>query len=361
MPEHPWDISIVVPVYNIPENYLRCCVDSLLSQTLRSIQVILVDDGSQNGCGSICDRYAREDARVLAVHQKNQGVSAARNAGMRLASGKYLMFVDPDDWLEADCCEKALAAIDRTDYKVIMFDCRVVNEISGKTSAPAVLLSCELTGEDLTQFQLDMLADQSSSLRGAEQVNIRSPWGMLLDRGSCLKQNLSFVEGLHKEQDTIFNLYLYECAGLIFHLGYIGYNYRLHRSSVTYRYDPNMAGTIGKVVHEEERFVERYHHGAPEYYRALWIGAFHKLHNVERTYLFHRDSALSLGECAEEYKRYLCAVGLNGFLDGCSVWDFPTLRLKVRFLMRKGVLLWFYLFLKRIKYRLTDIREKESA
>ena len=89
MPKYPCNISIIVPIYNIPENYLKYCVDSLLSQTLQSIEVILVDDGSQNGCGGICDRYAGEDERVFVIHQKNQGVSAARNAG-RLAGVRLL-------------------------------------------------------------------------------------------------------------------------------------------------------------------------------------------------------------------------------------------------------------------------------
>lgn len=95
-------ISIIIPVYNV-EDYLRPCLDSMIDQTVKEIEIICVDDGSTDGSGTLCDRYqARFPAMVRVLHQKNQGVSAARNAGMQMARGEYLTFVDPDDWLEPD-------------------------------------------------------------------------------------------------------------------------------------------------------------------------------------------------------------------------------------------------------------------
>lgn len=89
-------ISIVVPVYKV-EKYIRECIDSILNQTLKDIEVILVDDGSPDKCPNICDEYAHKDSRVIVIHQKNQGLSSARNNGMKIATGKYLAFVDSDD------------------------------------------------------------------------------------------------------------------------------------------------------------------------------------------------------------------------------------------------------------------------
>ncbi len=94
-------ISVIVPVYNTAP-YLPCCVDSILGQTYKKIEVILVDDGSSDESGYICDAYAEKDARVRVVYQPNGGVSKARNAGLRLAVGDYICFVDSDDWLEED-------------------------------------------------------------------------------------------------------------------------------------------------------------------------------------------------------------------------------------------------------------------
>ena len=89
-------ISIIVPIYNV-EEYLPKCIDSILNQTYKELEVILVDDGSPDSCGKICDRYAKKDERVKVIHQKNGGLSAARNSGLDCANGEYIGFVDSDD------------------------------------------------------------------------------------------------------------------------------------------------------------------------------------------------------------------------------------------------------------------------
>ena len=92
-------ISIIVPVYNV-EQYLRRCVDSILAQTFTDFECILIDDGSPDNCPAICDEYAERDNRIIVIHQKNAGVSAARNAGLDLARGEWIGFVDSDDWCD---------------------------------------------------------------------------------------------------------------------------------------------------------------------------------------------------------------------------------------------------------------------
>ena len=89
-------ISVIVPVYNV-EAYLEQCINSIQNQTLREIEIILVDDGSLDNCPQICDKYAESDERIHVIHQNNKGVSAARNTGLRLARGEYIAFVDSDD------------------------------------------------------------------------------------------------------------------------------------------------------------------------------------------------------------------------------------------------------------------------
>ena len=100
-------VSVIVPVYNV-EEYLARCVDSILSQTYRNLEVILVDDGAKDSSGAICDSYAQRDSRVKVVHKENGGLSSARNAGIDIARGEYLEFVDSDDWLEPDAVESML-------------------------------------------------------------------------------------------------------------------------------------------------------------------------------------------------------------------------------------------------------------
>lgn len=94
-------ISVIVPIYKV-EPYLPKCIESLLAQTYRALEIILVDDGSPDGCGAIADTYAKKDGRIKVLHQENKGLSAARNTGIRYASGEYIGFVDSDDWVTND-------------------------------------------------------------------------------------------------------------------------------------------------------------------------------------------------------------------------------------------------------------------
>ena len=103
-------ISVIVPVYNV-EKYLRKCIDSLTNQTLKDIEIILVNDGSTDNSGSIIDEYAKQDKRVIAIHKENGGQSSARNMGLDIAKGKYVGFIDSDDWIELDMYENMYLAL----------------------------------------------------------------------------------------------------------------------------------------------------------------------------------------------------------------------------------------------------------
>lgn len=114
---------MIVPVYNVSP-YLRRCVDSLISQTLHDIEIILIDDGSTDGGSQTCDEYAGMDARIRVVHQANAGLSEARNAGIDLARADYLMFVDSDDWVEPKFCELPLILAKKHKADLVMFQFR---------------------------------------------------------------------------------------------------------------------------------------------------------------------------------------------------------------------------------------------
>lgn len=97
-------ISVIVPIYNV-EKYLRKCVDSIINQTYKNLEIILVDDGSPDNCPKICDEYAKQDSRIKVIHKENGGLSDARNAGMNIATGEYISFIDSDDWIKSEMIE----------------------------------------------------------------------------------------------------------------------------------------------------------------------------------------------------------------------------------------------------------------
>lgn len=119
-------MSIVVPVYNV-EKYLRRCLDSLISQTLEEVQIILVDDGSSDDSGKICNEYAQKNNNIEVIHQENKGVGYARETGIDACQGEYIAFVDPDDWIDESMCEMLYDYATNKNAKLIIFDFNIVN------------------------------------------------------------------------------------------------------------------------------------------------------------------------------------------------------------------------------------------
>ena len=111
-------ISVIVPVYNV-QDYLARCLDSILTQTYQNLEIILVNDGSKDHSGAICDEYAARDARVQVIHKENGGLSTARNAGLDLATGEYLSFIDSDDWIASDAYEHLMNLVERYQVQLV--------------------------------------------------------------------------------------------------------------------------------------------------------------------------------------------------------------------------------------------------
>lgn len=112
-------ISIIVPIYNV-EEYIHRCIDSILAQTFTDFELILVDDGSPDRCGEMCDEYAKKDSRIKVIHKENGGLSDARNAGLEIAQGDFIGFVDSDDYIESDMYEILLEACEENNSKIAM-------------------------------------------------------------------------------------------------------------------------------------------------------------------------------------------------------------------------------------------------
>lgn len=147
--EHNPLISVIVPVYNVAA-YLPRCVDSILAQSYANLQIILVDDGSSDDSGKICEEYAKKDTRIQVIHQKNGGLSSARNAGLDASKGQYIGFVDSDDWIEPEMYAKMLALMECNAAQLV---CAGRYDVDGDTGKKTIGLcpkrqAC-ITGEEL--------------------------------------------------------------------------------------------------------------------------------------------------------------------------------------------------------------------
>ncbi len=208
-------ISVIVPVYNV-EVYLPQCLDSILSQDYEKLEVILIDDGSPDHCGAICDEYARRDSRVRVIHQKNAGAAAAKNAGLRVASGEYLSFVDSDDFLEPGAYSYMRSLMERFHVDVVQCAFRDVY----RSRCEDVVLSPE---------QRQMTPADYLLLYTGPDWSAPLLWDKLYKRE--LFRNVWFEEG-HKIDDEYFTYRGIMNAKKILRDNRVVYNYRRRASGV---------------------------------------------------------------------------------------------------------------------------------
>lgn len=147
-------ISIIIPIYKV-EPYLHKCVDSILNQTYTNLEVILVDDGSPDNCGAICDEYAAKDARVKVIHKPNGGLSDARNAGMAVMQGEYVIFVDSDDYVDTNWCEVLLKNI--CVYDADMSISGIIEEVVKNGITERTVVTPEYGNAPFCESNVDMM------------------------------------------------------------------------------------------------------------------------------------------------------------------------------------------------------------
>lgn len=210
-------ISVIIPVYNVAE-FLPQCLDSVVSQDYRSLQILLVDDGSTDGSGEICDRYAAADARIQVIHQPNQGAGAAKNAGLRAAEGAYLTFVDSDDFLEPGAYREMVKTLEETQADMVQFSFRDVYR--NRTEDQPLLPGPEEM--DAKTYLLRFPKDWTCSLL----------WNKLYKRK--LYEGIFFEEG-RKIDDEFFTYQALLKPCKVVRRENIVYNYRKRASSVMSR------------------------------------------------------------------------------------------------------------------------------
>lgn len=172
-------ISIIIPVYKV-EAYLRSCVDSVLAQTYSDFEIILVDDGSPDNCGAICDEYAAKDPRIRAIHRENGGLSAARNTGFAQSNGAYVTFLDSDDLLHPEFLARLFGAVRETDADIAL--CGFMREETALANWTATKETPELISGEEACLRLSGLKNGAERLPPAETAKYVVAWSKLYRR-----------------------------------------------------------------------------------------------------------------------------------------------------------------------------------
>lgn len=213
-------LSIIVPIYNV-EPYLDRCIESIVNQTYKNLEIIMVDDGSSDNCPQMCDEWAKIDSRIQVIHKSNSGLSDARNAGIDISVGSYLLFVDSDDYLELDACEKLLNVMNNTKVDFVV---GAIREING----------CSISYQKRSLIKNERIYSNSEFIIKSIDAN---EWYApavlnLYSRDFLNKYNLRFKRGiLHEDMEMLPRLYL--SADKISYLDFPFYNYVIRDNSIT--------------------------------------------------------------------------------------------------------------------------------
>lgn len=235
-------ISIIVPVYNVKE-YLQKCIESILAQTYKNYEVILVDDGSTDGSGRICDDYAIRHNNITVIHQDNKGLSEARNVGIRRASGEVLSFVDSDDWLESCMLEFMITAMQEYNSDIVICRGRFVNsqnqieKIIGIDDT-RIMSGIEATKEILKDIDIPSFA-----------------WNKIYKR--TLFDGIEYPIGRLFE-DTATTYKLFYKSQKVVAIPMVGYNYRANPFSITRQLRTDVQKFIKRELDNALAFYERY-------------------------------------------------------------------------------------------------------
>lgn len=225
---HNMLLSIIVPVYNA-QRYLPCCIESILCQSFSDFELILINDGSTDTSGDICDSYALQDSRVKVIHQNNSGVSAARNTGIRKARGHFICFVDADDSIESDYLQNFSPQIKPDSPDIVIQGLKI----------------CLPKGEieEIISFP-DTTSSSLSAVLNKQLIQFRGPYCKLFKTSIINKYNLSFPQSLQYGEDSIFYLnYLSHCATIK-----IG-------STNSYRYTKGVNASLSSLNHPVEQML----------------------------------------------------------------------------------------------------------
>jgi glycosyltransferase involved in cell wall biosynthesis len=237
-------ISIIVPVYKIDEILLRNCMESILMQTYVSLEIIIIDDGSPDNCGIICDEYALKDKRIKVIHTENGGVSKARNIGLDNCAGDFIMFIDSDDYIASDFIETMHQAIISEAVECVISGCTKTSTTE-KTGCSSFVNSTKILNRDEVLESLFYMEHLFLS------IEITAVWGTLYKRD--ILQNKRFNEKMKIGEDFSFKLEVFKCIKKVLFLDSRGYYYFLRQdSAIRGSFNPSKMTTL----YELEKIID---------------------------------------------------------------------------------------------------------
>lgn len=323
---HP-AVSVIVPVYN-GEKFIKKCVESIAVQTIKELQIIVVDDGSQDRTLEIMHGLKTQDCRITLIHQENAGVSKARNVGLQAVQAEWVVFVDSDDTIAENYCESLLRTACSLQADVV-----IARQRTDECGDSFIL------NEHDKLIQACLAYDEVSYL-----FNIDAPWGKIFRYKLIADYHLSFPEKLTRSEDAFFCLQFYEKAKRIGVLNRFGYYHSEREGSLCRSFAQNAPEILENVLTENSRWVEKNHDGEQDYMKALWYRVLPGIVECERTYFLHSNFH---GRLAIEYQKFLKQKMISCAIRNLKLSDVNNRSYKIRLLFYKLHMGWMFILLKR--------------
>lgn len=225
-------ISVIVPIYNAQE-YLDECIQSIIYQSYKELEILLIDDGSTDNSPQICEKYSAEDSRVIYVRKQNGGVSSSRNLGLDMAQGEYVVFVDADDYLEKDIVQHAFNVMEQDSSELVVWNAIEVNGDKLKCCKP---ISKQPGNKE--EIYASLISNYHDKFYMGDYI--RAVWGKMLRLDVIKNNNIKFDEQLYIGEDAIFLIQYLSHINRINNMNEYGYFYRILSSSAVRRHKADL-------------------------------------------------------------------------------------------------------------------------
>lgn len=298
-------LSIIVPVYNV-EKYLEQCIESLINQTYKDIEIILVDDGSKDNSGNICEQYKDRDMRIKVIHKENEGVSKARNKGLELATGKYITFVDSDDYLELNAYEIIMKELEKEKATLLIYNYSEFSNDKIEKNNYFPEDTFLKTKEEIQLIQALTLAPEIGKYTPFQTTffGLGFCWNKIYKR-EIIEQNKIRFNLDNKTaifEDGIFNYEYLENATSIKIINLNLYYYRIFNMSAMKRINYDILNINKKIFQEIEKYKSSHTHDI-YYNTSFYLRVIINLFYAIKLYFCHKENNKSYLERYKEFKK----------------------------------------------------------
>lgn len=300
-------ISAVVPVYKA-EDFIGELINSLQKQTIRDLEIILVDDGSPDNSGKICDEYAAKDDRIRVIHKANGGVGAARNDGLDAAVGEWVYFCDSDDWVEADALEKLVTAGEKERADVVYGNVNLISYGNVKTlrfHKDAFATNDRNVIDQLIATDFSRMYCYYPPESGPASCCYGGPWNKIVRRQMLLDKDIRFdlrVKGIY--DDILYTAHIFAAANKVAYINVPVYNYRLLDSSITHTYKANLLEINDAIFHSWQEFMAKYGKDG-QFEKPFYANVIRRFKSTLGLYFFSEKNTKTFGEQCAEMKALL--------------------------------------------------------